>query len=92
MIEKFLDEIRLKGQVRVLSSQDSHELGQSQVSPVITRGGQAGVVIQDRSSGKSWMIEVGNREASILFIKQLEEALNIAHATKDSFHSAMTEK
>ena len=81
MLETFLDQVRNEGKVRVLSSQDAHDLNRIEIAPVVTREYQVGVLLQDRTSGKSWMIEIGEDSNTIddfehKLLSAMVEALN----------------
>lgn len=81
MMEDFLDQIRLEGKLRVVSTQDAHSINQLAMSPVITRDCQVGILLQDKTSGKSWMIEVTKDFYEIdTFVTLLRSSFNDALA------------
>lgn len=92
MLTKFLDEVRTDGNVRVVSNQDAHVLSQITLAPVVTTSYQVGVLLQDKSSGKNWMIEIDTNTDEIeAFILSLNHALSIAKETHHKFHEIIKE-
>ena len=92
MLESFLDNLREDGKIRVLSSQNSHEITAINMAPIVTRDSKVGVLLQDRSSGKSFMIEINKPEEISNFITQLQQALNVASGVHEKLHTLMKER
>ena len=92
MFDEFIDKAREDGLIRVLSSQDAHELKKIEIKAVITRTCQFGVLIQDKASGKSWMIEVDTESDIVEFSKNLTESLFVARKLKEKFNTMLETK
>jgi len=92
MFEGFLNEVREKGEVRVLAEQQSHSISQIEIQPIVTRTNQIGVMLQDRSSGKSFMIEVENVGDTGKLIVDFAGALDKAISLKNRFNRMLQEK
>ena len=93
MMESFLDAIRTEGKLRVVSSQDSHDIKHLIFSPVITRDFKVGILLQDKLSGKSYFIEVGGDFKDVdCFHSMLRTAFDDALATHLKLTALMKEK
>jgi len=93
MLESFLNDIRNDGKIRVLSSSDAHTIANIVVGPVITRDNKIGVQIQDKASGRHFMIEVGSKpEEVITFLDNLKSAFLTAKQTHDTLHKLLKDK
>ena len=58
MFETFIDAERAKGKICILPTQPAYNIKQIFAVPIITRSMQIGVMIQDKSSGKQFFIEL----------------------------------
>ena len=96
MFEAFLEKIKEEGKARVVSTQDSHEIKLVECEAVITRSMQFGILLQDRPSGRTWMINIGEKKDTEEFLKKLSNSLLLAHAyeqeCKDNIFSKEKEK
>ena len=83
MFEEFLETERIAGKVYVLSTNEAHNIKHVFIAPVITRGMQVGIIIQDKMSGKQFFIELPPEDIDPdVFALQLKLALNDARKTR----------
>ena len=93
MFESFLQDVRNQGKVRVISSQESHNVKHLEVGAVITRDDQIGIMFQDKSSGKNWMIEIGSDpEEFQQAIVKISDAFLAANNLKGKFDEMLRNK
>jgi hypothetical protein len=93
MLESFLDEVRESGQIRILSFPECSTMAHIVMGPIITKDHKIGVQIQDKTSGKYLMIELGaTPEETQTFIKNLTTAFEIATGCHTTLHKLLKDK
>ena len=92
-MDAFLDNIREEGKVRVLSFPECSTMAHIVMGPIVTKDNKIGVQIQDKTSGKYLMIEVGaTPEETQVFLKNLSASFETATNCHKTLHKLLKEK
>jgi len=93
MLESFLNAIREEGKIRILTFPECSTMSHIVMGTVMTKDKKIGVQLQDKTSGKYLMIEVGTTpEETQVFIEQLAAAFKEATNCHQTLHRLLKDK